>query len=358
MAMLNTPLYDEHVGLRAVMGPFAGWNMPIRYGSILEEARHTRIAASIFDTSHMGEFLVREDPGSSLDHVLTVRASGMENKRCKYGFLLNQNGTIRDDLIVYRKTVDEWMLVVNAGTQEGDYGFIAEMLSSDADLENISARTVKIDVQGPRSLEILEPLAGKGIGSLSYYGFDFFELFSSTCVISRTGYTGETGLEVYIDAEKGAELWRALMENPVVRPAGLGARDILRLEMGYPLYGSELTEDITPIESGMERFLDMDRDFNGREALIELKKRGVTKRLVGFLADGRRTPRHGNRIIAQGKEAGYVTSGVYSPHLNRGIGMGYIHAGAGGEGTILIDADRGEIEARIVRTPFLKNRTS
>ena len=356
MKMKNTPLHDEHVSLKAVMAPFAGWDMPIHYGSILEEARHTRSSVSIFDVSHMGEFIVREKPEApSLDHIVTAPVTRMKNKRCRYGFLLNQNGTIMDDLIAYRKADDEWMLVVNAATRERDFSFIKSQLSSSASIENISGGIVKIDVQGPGSPEVMRALAGDRIRDLAYYGFDFFDLLSGKFIISRTGYTGEPGYEIYIDAGIGVELWHSLMNNPAVRPAGLGARDILRLEMGYPLYGSELTENTTPIESGMERFLDMDKDFTGRDSLLVQQKRGAARRLIGFVSDGRRAPRHENRILADKREAGYVTSGVFSPHLNRGIGMGYIDADRSEEGReIRIDTGRGEITAQIVRVPFLK----
>lgn len=352
----NTPLYNEHVRLKALMAPFAGWNMPIHYGSILDEARHTRSAASIFDISHMGEFIVRERPDrASLDHVVTTPVLKIKNKRCRYGFLLKSDGTILDDCIAYRIADDEWMLVVNAANEERDYLAIRSGLSSEDLIENISSKIVKIDLQGPASLDVMKSIVGNGVRKLAYYGFDFYAFLGGQYLVSRTGYTGELGFEIYIDSDKGAELWHELMKHPSVKPAGLGARDILRLEMGYPLYGHEFTEETTPLDGGMERFLDMDKDFIGREALLKQRERGVRRSLIGFIVDGRRTPRHENRIVSGAGDAGFVTSGVFSPHLNSGIGMGYIDAGLGGEGSeILIDTGKGEIRAVIQQVPFLK----
>ncbi len=352
----NTPLHQEHLSLKALMAPFAGWNMPIHYGSILDEAKHTRTSVSIFDISHMGEFIIRENPSkSSLDSIVTIPVAKMKTQRCRYGFLLNDEGKILDDLIAYRIAADEWMLVVNAANEIKDLNAIQRQLSPDASFENISSRIVKLDLQGPGSLEVLKSIAGDEVTKLTYYGFQFFSLLGGNYIISRTGYTGELGFEIYVDSSKGVELWQAMLKHPAVKPAGLGARDILRLEVGLPLYGNEFTEDTTPLDAGMERFLDMDKDFTGRRALLEQQKRVVPRRLIGFATDGRRTPRHENRIVAGDRDAGFVTSGVFSPHLNKGIGMGYIDAGLSGEGTaIAIDTGRGEISAAVEKIPFLK----
>jgi len=352
----TTPLYNEHMHLKALMAPFAGWNMPIHYGSILDEARHTRSAASIFDTSHMGEFIVKGRPDRcSLDHVVTTPVLKMKNHRCRYGFLLNNDGTILDDCIAYRIADDEWMLVVNAANEERDYRTIRQELSSEDLIENISDKIVKIDLQGPTSLEAMKSIVGEGIRKLAYYGFDFYNFLGGQYLVSRTGYTGELGFEIYIDSNKGAELWNELMKHPSVKPAGLGARDILRLEMGYPLYGHEFTEETTPLDGGMERYLDMGKDFIGKQALVKQREQGVRRRLIGFVVDGRRTPRHKNRIISGTSDAGFVTSGVFSPHVNKGIGMGYIDSGLNGGGReILIDTGKGQIRAIIEQVPFLK----
>jgi aminomethyltransferase len=357
MGMKTTPLHDSHLNLKAHMAPFAGWDMPIHYGSILQEARHTRSAVSIFDVSHMGECIIHEDPdASSLDRIITIPVTKIKLKRSRYGFLLNERGGILDDLIAFRKAGDDWMLVVNAGTQDNDFKIIKGQLSPEASMEIISHRTVKIDIQGPLSLEVMKRFIGDDLKELPYFGFDSFGLMGGECIISRTGYTGELGFEIFIESGKGVELWHELIKNPMVKPAGLGARDILRTEMGYPLYGNELTEETTPLDCGMDRFLDMDKDFTGKGSLLEAQKRGAGKRLAGFVSGDRRTPRHGNSVLVDNREAGSVTSGVFSPHLNRGIGMGHIDAGAyEPEKETFIDAGREKIPAKIVQLPFIKN---
>lgn len=351
----NTPLYDEHVKLKALMAPFAGWNMPIHYGSIIDETKYTRTNTSVFDICHMGEFFVKENPAkSTLDRAITVPVVKMPIGRCRYGFLLNENGTVIDDLIVYRIKEDEWMIVVNASNEERDAKTISGRMSKDAKFENKSPVTAKLDVQGPGSRDVMEKIAGAGIRALKYYAFAKFDAYGGSRIISRTGYTGELGFEFYVDSDKVAKVWKDLLAMPGVKPAGLGARDILRSEAGLPLYGDEMTEETTPLEAGFERMIDLEKEFIGKNALVEQKKKGLEKILVGFMVDGRRTPRHTNKILVNGKEAGFVTSGVFSPHLNRGIGMGYIYKGNQSAGEIEIALDKGSVKARIEQMPFLK----
>ena len=338
------------------MAPFAGWEMPIHYGSILDEAKHTRCAVSIFDITHMGELFVKENPAqSSLERAITVPVTTMKVGRCRYGFLLDEAGGILDDLIVYRLAEDEWMIVVNASNEVQDYEMILDRLSSPATIENRSAEIVKIDVQGPLSIDVMKSIAGDGVSKLSFYEFGRFDFLGSSHIVSRTGYTGELGFEVYVGREKGEDLWRRLLSEPNVRPAGLGARDILRLEMGYPLYGHELTPATTPIEAGLDRFLDMKKEFIGKDTLTKQIREGVAKRLIGFCAESRRIPRHEHHILVDGVQRGYVTSGVFSPHLNRGIGMGYVDASIAVPGTAIdVDTEKGAFTATIERVPFLK----
>jgi len=356
MDLNNTVLYEEHVKLNALMAPFAGWNMPIHYGSIIEETKHTRTSCSVFDICHMGEFIVNEDPSrSTFDEAITNPVVKMKNLTCKYGFLLNANGTVIDDLIVYRTGDSGWMVVVNASNIERDAKEISSSLAQNASFRDISAQTVKLDIQGPKSFEVMKSLAGPSIGKLKYFGFDTFDLMGGKHIISRTGYTGELGYEVYIDISKGVELWRTLLNNPLVKPAGLGARDILRLEAGLPLYGDELTEHTTPLDAGMERFVDFEKDFTGKEALLKQKRDGIKRLLTGIAVDGRRTPRHTNKIFLADNEIGVVTSGVFSPHLNKGIGFAYIDRELISEGRdLVVRLDRGELKGVITKPPFIK----
>jgi aminomethyltransferase len=356
MDIKTTPLYADHIKRNALMAPFAGWNMPIHYGSIIEETKHTRTECSVFDICHMGEFIIKENPSdSSFDSAITNPAVAMGEKRCKYGFLLNDNGTVLDDLIIYRLTSDSWMAVVNASNIDRDAKTIQSRLSRTASFQNISDNIVKLDVQGPRSLEVMKALAGDGIKRLTYFSFDTFTVLGRECIISRTGYTGELGYEIYIDVDKGVELWQALLDNPIVKPAGLGSRDILRLEAGLPLYGDELTEETTPLDAGMQKYIDFSKKFSGRDALVKQKKSGITRTLCAIEIDGRRTPRHTNRIIIGGSDAGFVTSGVFSPHLGKGIGFAYIDCAHASIGTQLtVTGDKGEMSGIISETPFIK----
>ncbi|MCX8094266.1 MAG: glycine cleavage system aminomethyltransferase GcvT [Candidatus Goldbacteria bacterium] len=356
MELKDTPLKEEHLKLNALMSEFAGWFLPIHYGSVIEEAKHTRAKVSVFDIFHMGKFIVRENPDkSSLDSIITVPVTKMKTGKCKYGFLLNDSGTVIDDLIVFRIKEDEWMIVVNASNEEKDAKIISSKLSKSASFENISSKTAKLDVQGPLSSEIVSKIAGDKIKELKYFSCSVFNFFGGDYIISRTGYTGELGFEIYIDKDKVIELWKELLKFNECKPAGLGARDILRLEMGYPLYGDELTEDITPLEAGFERVLDFEKDFTGKQALLKQKKEGIRKTLIGIECNDRRQPRHLNKIFKNGKEIGFVTSGVFSPHLNRGIGMGYIFTdSAKAEDEINIVSEKGEISGKIAELPFLK----
>ena len=356
---INTILYPEHLKLNALMAPFSGWNMPIHYGSIIEETKFTRQKASLFDICHMGELIIEEDPeNSSLDKILTNPVVKMPVGRCRYGFLLNENGTVVEDLIVYRLADSKWMVVVNAGNVDRVDAFIRKNLSASAKFENISSRTVKLDLQGPASMDALAKIAGESIKALKFYTFDKFNLLGEKTIISRTGYTGELGYEIYIKADKGTELWNELLKNPDVRPAGLGARDILRLEAGLPLYGDELTEEVTPLEAGFEKYIDYTKEFFGKKGLVRHKEAGVKRKLTGILVEGRRTPRHGSKIVIGGKEAGIVTSGVFSPHRNQGIGFAYVDCEYLETGSkIGIDSGKGIIEAVISPVPFVENRT-
>jgi aminomethyltransferase len=305
----------------------------------------------------MGEFLIKEDPAKpSLDKIITNPVVKMKNNTCRYGFLLNPNGTIIDDLIIYRKKDDEWMIVVNASNEPRDAEIISKGLSKNASFENISARTVKLDIQGPLAMSAMKKIAGDSIKKMKYYNFDLFDMLGGKYIISRTGYTGELGFEVYVDIAKGVDLWRLMLKDPDVKPAGLGARDILRLEAGYPLYGDELTEETTPIDAGMERFLDFEKEFTGRDALIKQKSAGIKQKLVGLTLEARRTPRHLNKILSGSRQAGFVTSGVFSPHLNKGIGFAYVDRESAFNGARLtIELERGTAEASVTQPPFITN---
>jgi len=326
----QTPLYEDHNGLNARMVPFGGWNMPVQYEGILAEYHQTREAVSLFDISHMGEFIIEGDcVQSGLDRLVTMSIADMPILSCRYGAMLNAQGGIMDDLIVFRMEQAKWFLVVNGATTAKDAAHIRKNLTPDTLFQDVTLETGKVDVQGPLAREILRPLV-EGIEKLEYYTFDFFELFGERVLISRTGYTGELGYEIYYPWGKTKELWNELLKDDRVKPAGLGARDVLRLEMGYSLYGHELEENISPLEAGLGRFVDLDKAFIGKEILVKQKAEGVPRRIVGFTSGSRRSPREGHYIYSvNNEEIGCVTSGTFSPAMNKGIGLGFVARGHG-----------------------------
>ncbi|MBI4707110.1 MAG: glycine cleavage system aminomethyltransferase GcvT [Candidatus Omnitrophica bacterium] len=350
----KTPLYDAHAALGAKMAGFGGWLMPIQYEGILAEHLYTRQTVTVFDICHMGEFLLEADPVSSgLNRIVTQDIVNMPIGSCRYGFMLNESAGVIDDLIVYRLKENYWMLVVNAATISGDEENIRKHLSGSYELHNVSSTLGKLDVQGPRSQEVLANIFGTKINGLRYYKFGEFTFENEACIISCTGYTGELGYEVYIKNDYAVKLWGLLLKINLVKPAGLGCRDTLRLEMGYPLYGHELDQNHTPIAAGLEKFVDFSKDFIGKTALLKDQEQGPKERLVCFKADSRRAPRHGFGIYSQANRVGTVTSGSFSPSLAVGIGMGYI-CGDCEIGKKLVVKDSGvEIPVTIVKKPFL-----
>jgi aminomethyltransferase len=351
----TTPLFQEHLNSGAQMGPFAGWNMPIQYGGIVAEACHTRRAVSCFDTCHMGEFLIRGDyKRSGLDHLVSARLSDLAIGSCRYSPMLNAEAGVIDDLIVYRRAPEEWMIVVNAATIEKDKRQFLAHLSKEADFKDLSESLGKIDLQGPLASDILRRMTGRSL-PLDYYTFTETDIVGEKNIVSRTGYTGELGFEIYASPEKIREVWRMLLSDERVRPAGLGSRDVLRLEMGYSLYGQDMDETITPLEAGLEKFVDLNKDFVGRDALLKQKRSGLKRRRVFLESLSRRSPRHLHKIYSDGNEVGLVTSGTFSPHLEKGIGMGFSSIPLETNKKILVGDGALKIEAVISEKPFVKN---
>jgi aminomethyltransferase len=350
----KTPLFHEHERLGAQMAPFGGWLMPIQYGGILAEHRWCRESAALFDTSHMGELHFSGDfVDCGMESMFTFRVGTIGIGRCRYGFLLNPDGGVVDDLTVYRLSEGEALIVVNAGPADKDFSVIREALAGRGLLENATAGTGKLDLQGPRSRDVLAVLAGPEIGEIPFFGFRRLKIQGMDALVSRTGYTGELGYEIYLEADRLPELWQRLLEDDRVRPAGLGARDLLRLEMGYSLYGNDLDESTTPLEAGLERFVDFSREFIGREALLSQRDHGPSRLKAAFRVSSRRTPRHGYRIFHEGEPVGEVTSGAFSPMLGCGIGLGYVMPHAAGCGTMLeIRHESVVMDASVVELPF------
>lgn len=351
----KTPLYQEHLALKARMVPFAGWCMPVQYEGILNEYEHTRSQVSLFDTCHMSEFLIDGNClENGLDHVVTQSICDMPLKTCRYGLMLHPSGGIVDDLVVYRLDIDRWMIVANAGTIDKDFENLRNHISSSGNLRNISEETGKIDVQGPLSRDVLKTWI-PGIEKLKYFTFDIFPVLGEKCIVSRTGYTGELGFEIYFPAKRMTELWRELLKNPIVKSAGLGVRDVLRLEMGYSLYGNDLDDTISPLEAGLERFIDFQKSFIGQEALFKQQQSSQHRRMISFVSLSRRSPRHLQKVFFKDfKEIGFVTSGTFSPHLKKGVGLGLVKAEIPLGEKIFFGDDKIKEEAEVTLRPFYR----
>ncbi len=353
-SLKTTPLFDAHQGLSARMGPFAGWNMPIQYEGILVETQHTRRAVSCFDICHMGEFLVEGDAkASGLERCVAANLDSLKVGGCRYTSILNEAGGMIDDLIVYRKGPATWMIVVNAARVEKDKEHFSRHLSWEARFQDVSDAWGKIDLQGPRSREVLTTFIPEA-SELEYYTFTESRLLGAEALVSRTGYTGELGFEIYLPLKNIPALWKELLSDPRVRPAGLGARDVLRLEMGYNLYGQDIDEETTPLEAGLEKSIDLSKDFIGRPALLRQKKEGVGRRRIYVASRSRRSPRHGHKVFLDAKVVGTVTSGTFSPHCGTGIGMGFAAAPLAAGQVIGIGEDAPLFEAVVCNRPFVK----
>ena len=350
----KTPLCDAHVKLGARMVDFSGWFMPVQYDGILAEHHRTRTDVTMFDTCHMGRFWVT-GPGSleALDHLLTTDIPAMKDGQCKYGFLLREDGRILDDLITYRFSAERWMIVVNAGTLPKDREWIRSHLPKGVAFADVSQSMAKIDVQGPNAFACVARVLGVEVASLGYFRFKTFD-FGGEAIVSRTGYTGEKGVELYVDASRIVDLWDQFVRAGV-KPAGLGARDTLRLEAGLPLYGHELSEDITPVEAAMERYAAKAGSYIGAESVRQRREQGAEKVLVGFKIEGRQSARAGQPVMQQGRQVGIVTSGSFSPTLQVVIGFAFVESALAVTGNLVqVDTGRALLEATLVKTPFYK----
>ncbi len=358
----NTALFEKHVALHAKMLPFAGYNMPISYTKIIEEHLTVRNDVGIFDVSHMGEFIVKGEGALPLIQKVTSNdASKLEIGDAQYSCLPNTEGGIVDDLLVYRLTEKEYMLVVNASNIEKDWNWIESYNSFGAEMKNISDQTALMAVQGPKTAEALQSLTDVDLSSMKYYTFvrGKFAGFDNV-IISATGYTGSGGFEIYVANENAPAVWDAIMnagEAFGIKPIGLGARDTLRLEMGYCLYGNDINDTTSPLEAGLGWITKLKKeDFVNKDYLVQQKSEGLSKKLVGFEISGKRPPRQGYNIVnAEGTVIGNVTSGTKCPSLDNPVGMGYVDiAYAKRDTEIFIEVRGKKLEAKVVRLPFYK----
>jgi aminomethyltransferase len=356
MGLLRTPLYDWHREHGARLVDFAGWEMPVQYTSITDEHNAVRTAAGLFDISHMGR-LSFAGPGSLdlIQQVTTNNAATMKDGQVRYGLVCNERGGIRDDVLVYRWPYG-WAMVVNASNREKIVAWLAEHSGGrDVEISDRTRDTAMIAVQGPRALELCRGLTAADAGQLAYYHATPTTCKGKPCVVSRTGYTGEDGLELMVAAGQAVVLWDDLIARGA-RPCGLGARDTLRLEAAMPLYGHELNEDTDPFQAGLAWAVKLDKgDFIGRDALLRRHEDPALRRRVGLELQGKRIAREGSDVRRDGRPVGRVTSGTFSPTLGRVIALAYVEPDSTAAGTECAVDVRGKPEpARVVPLPFYR----
>ena len=357
----KTALYDTHSGLGAKLIPFAGFDMPVRYTGDKEEHLTVRNAAGVFDVSHMGEFFVKGPKALELiQKVTTNDASKLYDGKAQYSCMPNLTGGIVDDLIVYRIADEHYMLVVNASNIEKDWNWIVANNSGiGADLRNASEEFELLALSGPKATEILQKLTSAPVGDLVTYGFLFGEVAGiPNTLVATTGYTGERTYEIFVAPNQAKRLWDALFEagTPLgLKPTGLGARDTLRLEMGYMLYGNDINDTTSPLEAGLGWITKFQKgDFNGKDLMLQLKANGLQRKLVGFTVEGKGIPRGHYPIAHNGVVVGEVTSGSISPVTGIGIGMGYVPAELASPGTMIDIMIRDKANpAKVVSPPFI-----
>lgn len=369
--MLDTPITHIHISLGAKMAEFAGYNMPISYTTISDEHHCVRKGVGVFDVSHMGEFIVRGKEALNLVQMVTSNdASKLEIGDAQYSCMPNHDGGIVDDLLVYRLPEDmcseggqAFMLVVNASNIDKDWNWISAHNKYETRMINISEKTGLLAVQGPKALNVLQKLTTVDLTSIKYYSFTKGTIAGiENVLISATGYTGSGGFELYVANENTEALWNAIFEAGKeydIKPCGLGARDTLRLEKGFCLYGNDIDDTTSPLEAGLGWITKLKKSekFNGQDWMLAQKEAGLTKKLVGFTMEERRVPRHGYLIFDENEhEIGVVTSGTQSPSLDIPIGMGYVKVSHSANGSkIFIQAGKKLLEATVVSLPFLKD---
>jgi aminomethyltransferase len=360
----RTPLYDRHKAYGGRIVEFAGWEMPVEYSGLSEEHRAVRGRAGLFDVSHMGEIRVKGPQAFRVVQTLTCNDVGaLDDGKVQYSAFLTEKGTFVDDLLVYRLAADDYLIVVNAANTPKDVAWAKRFATEGAAVEDESAVWAQLAFQGPLAQSILQPLTDVDLASITYYRFTTGRVCGAPCIVSRTGYTGEDGFEIYTHPEAAPKIWDAILKAGAPRgvlPTGLGARDTLRLEAKLALYGNDIDDTVTPWEADLGWIVKMKKgDFTGRDALEKQKTAGVTKKLAGFEVTGRGIARHGHhlKVDATGKE-GVVTSGTQTPTIGKPIGLAYVPVESAQPGTSLTVDVRGRaVPAAIIPTPFYKRKS-
>lgn len=359
--MKNTALTHIHESLGAKMVPFAGYNMPVQYEGINIEHETVRNSVGVFDVSHMGEFLIEgENALDLIQRISSNDASKLEIGDAQYSCMPNNTGGIVDDLIIYRIKENTYLLVVNASNIEKDWNWIESHNSNKAEMRNISDNYSLLAIQGPKAVEAMQSLTSVDLSKIPFYKFKVADFAGiEHVIISATGYTGSGGFEIYCKNEEVEQVWKNVFEAGKdfgIKPIGLAARDTLRLEMGYCLYGNDIDESTSPIEAGLGWITKFTKEFINKEGLLKQKEEGVTRRLRAFELETRGIPRQGYNILdEEGNTIGSVTSGTMSPSLKKGIGMGYINTGHTKFGTkVFIEVRNKSLPAEVVKLPFYK----
>jgi aminomethyltransferase len=355
----RTPLHEEHARLGAQLITFSGWTMPLQYSSIREEHRAVREAVGLFDLSHMGELRVSDGPLAQ--RVVTRDLSKLRAGRIQYALLCNEAGGIIDDVLVYAFQDGGYLLVVNAGNQDHDFDWIKGQSSAagaGSGVANVGHEWALLGVQGPSAAGLVQRLTSTDLSGVRYYAFLEGPVAGVSCLISRTGYTGEDGFELFCASHDAVRLWRALLsegKDDGIRPAGLGARDTLRLEAGMRLYGNDMDSSTNPLEAGLDWTLSLDKEFIGRDAILRQRERGLERVLVGLKIGDRSIPRHGYAVMADGRRVGTVTSGNVSFTLGYNIAMAFVPPDLAASGSRLAVEVRGSAApAEVVPLPFYK----
>lgn len=353
MSLLKTPLHAWHLSKGAKMAGFAGWDMPIQYSGIIAEHLHTREHVGLFDICHMGEIIIEgKGAAQALGQAFAANVEGLKIGRCRYGFLLTEEGGIIDDLIIYRLEEEKFMAVVNAGCRAIDFETFTKRLPG-LTVTDISDTMGKIDVQGPEAVEVMEKLI-PGNWRIPYFSFAHLEFEGTPLLISRTGYTGELGFELYVQADKALALWELCLSDERVLPVGLGARDTLRLEVGLPLNGQDVGPEVTPSEAGYGTMLPADGNYVGKEGSLK-----VRRKLVPLTLEGRRSARHGDVVLStSGEEVGTVSSGSFAPSLGYAIAFAHINVDKANDSEYAIKGAKVNLPAKVVEVPFYTKGTA
>jgi len=365
MSAKKTPIYDEHLKLGGKIVEYAGWLMPVEYEGLVAEHEAVRNDCGLFDVSHMGEITVKgKDATKFVDYLMTNDINTMTDNQVIYTLMCNENGGVVDDLLVYRYNENYLYLVVNAANTDKDYDWILKHMDSfEVEIENISDNVGEVALQGPKAQKVLQKLTDYDLNGLKFFHFvDGIEVAGVKAMVSRTGYTGEDGFEIYTDKNDIVKVWREILkagEEENIKPAGLGCRDTLRFEASLPLYGHEFNDEITPLEAGFKYFVKLDKqsDFIGKEALRKQLEEGLKRKLVGFEMVDRGIPREGYEVYKDGEKIGHVTTGYHSPTLKKNIGNALIKAEFAEIGTpIEIMIRNKPCKAQVISKKFLNKK--